>query len=67
MSVSFDRWFQQQGQRPAADESDLPDGLHLRDGKVMATCRVCECEYWWVFRKPRTPGVNACDQPKERT
>jgi hypothetical protein len=51
MTLDFERWFQRQT-RPAASPTlaaapDLSDGLHSRDGKVMATCCICKNDYEW--------------------
>lgn len=51
MSLSFERWFLEQGRKPApATEPELPDGLWRGgDGKVYFACRVCEepTELYW--------------------
>jgi hypothetical protein len=57
---SFGEWFGQQGRAaaPAAipDEDELPEGLYMRDGAVMATCRRCERDYEWPAEIEKFPG-----------
>jgi hypothetical protein len=55
----FGKWFadQRPADAPIAQiEDELPDGLYMLDGNVMATCRRCDRSYEWPAEIERFPG-----------
>jgi len=39
----FSEWFKEQ--KSPEPEQELPDGLYIKDGRLMANCRSCERDY----------------------